>query len=383
MNTHLRLSDGQSLFRAPNISLRKTEMNIFIIRLALSYINVVEAQQHFSIDPEKSILVIMGNDTQPIDAKHIQAIIDLSLWKQVHYVPYNLSSFLGQKPTSFSGKFFSSRQMVKKFNEAIPKDKKIERVFISNEFTASMKHFVNATKPHEVINVDEGFKTYTNIKEKFTQSTSSRVAANLKEWLKGLCFNLIAGYKTWPISNVQYFTSYGANESFSDKIILNTFQKIRSATEKKKKRNQVLFLGQSLSELSFIENDSSYIEIIRKVRDHYAPLKMIYQAHRDERPEKLSKMSELLNIEVQHATIPIEYKIIASDYIPVIVASFFSSALQNINHIYADNVNAQSIYIPSSKFSITNEEKLDEIESFYTYLRHQESEGIAVIDLAL
>lgn len=365
-------------------------MNVFIIRLALSYINVVEAQQYFSIEPEKSILVIMGKDTQPVDAKHIQAIIDLSLWKQVHYIPYNLSSFIDQAKelnadgtNPFRRKYLASRKMVKKFNEVIPTNEKIDRVFISNEFTASMKHFVHIAKPKEIINVDEGFKTYTNIQEKFTQSNLNRIPRHLKEWCKGLCFYLIAGYKTWPISNMRYFTSYGANQSFSDKVILNTFQKIRLVTEEKEKKEEVLFLGQSLSELCFIENDSSYIEIVRKIRDHYSPLKMIYQAHRDEKQGKLKKMRELLNIEVQHATIPIEYKMIVSDYTPAIVASFYSSALQNINHIFGHNVNVQSIYIPRSIFSITDNAKLIKIESVYKYLRQQESEGIAVIDLVL
>jgi hypothetical protein len=365
-------------------------MNVFIIRLALSYINVVEAQQYFSIKPEESILVIMTKDTQSVDSKHIQGIIDLSLWKQVHYMPYNLSSFIDQtkdfktdETNPFKRKYLASRKMVKKFNKVIPTNTKIDRVFISNEFTASMKHFVNIANPQEIINIDEGFKTYTNIKNKFTQSNFDKIPGHLNEWCKGLFFNLITGYKTWPISNVKYFTSYGVNQSFSNKIILNTFQKTRLAVREKEKKDQVLFLGQSLSELSFIESDSSYIEIIRKIRDHYLPLQMIYQAHRDEKIGKLKKISESLNIEVQHATIPIEYKIITSDYVPTIVASFYSSALQNINHIYGHNVNAQSIYIPNSRFSITDNEKSNEIENAYKYLRRQELEGISIIDLEL
>jgi len=360
-------------------------MNIFIIRLALSYINALELKNYLSLESSKCVLLLLYQTKNEVDLKHIELIMDKSQWRAVHYLPYNFEAFQKKHPRyanlgRMRGRISARNAFVDSYNSVLSLYSRCERVIIGNELTTSARHVCHMMKPSEVINIDEGFKTYTALMDRNRRSLMEKTKAYSEQWMKAAIIYVLSGYKIWPLNHVTYFTSYGLDSSVSNTIWLNTFQSIRTELKGKKRKRQVLFLGQSLCELSFVEEEV-YIKVLKDIKEYFSEFEFIYQPHRDESADKLQKLRVGAGIDnIKTVTMPIELKILMDDFLPVTVASFFSSALQNLNHIFDDQINVMSFYLSRNLF-IASDAKKDEIEGFYNYLRQQKKTGIEIVEL--
>lgn len=357
-------------------------MNYFVVRVPLSYLNVVEAQHYFNIRPEESTLVVMRQNRHPVDLQVINAIVDPSLWSEIHYVAYNLSSFSEKNTTNPIDSSFRKAKAIKLFvnelNSVVKKGRTTSRVFIGNEDTVSMRHIAHAVKPEEVIVVDEGFAVINNVVEKKRrQSSISKVQEKLKIFLS----SNIYGYKIEPLREIIYFSSYDFKTGTIRKID-NTYAKLRSQLAKRSPVDQVLFLGQSLVENSHLTEDV-YFDCMRHIKNYYGSRKLLYCVHRDEQQGKLQRLQKELNIEILHSHLPIEYRLTTMDQFPETIASFYSSALQNSHHILKGAVKIESFMLQPGHFISKDESMLNKIHNCYRYLKELESESFRVVELPI
>lgn len=365
-------------------------MNYFVIRVPLSYLNAVEAQYYYKIKPEESILVILCQERYPVDLKVIKIILDDSLWKEIHYVSYNLSAFrLSQKREKernifckYSNNIILIKQFVKELNSVKQDNQTASRVFIGNENTASMRHIVNSIKPEEIVIIDEGFAVINNFAEKIKTMKGKFRSFSIRDRMKEFFAKQIFGYKLQSLQNVLYFSSYKIGNNNNIRIDRNTYGKLRLDLSKQIPVKQVLFLGQPMIEHSYMDTDV-YVDCIRQIKKYYSSSDFIYCPHRDEHPRNLERLKSELGLKIKYSELPIEYRLAKEKVLPEVIAAFYSSALQNFYHMFDGMVKVESFKIKSSDFACDNKIKLDEIENCYSYLRTLESETFHVTKMPL
>ena len=365
-------------------------MNYFIIRVPLSYLNAVEAQYYYKIKPEESTLVVLCQDQYPVDLKVIKTILDTSLWHEVHYVSYNLSAFLfnqyrDKKRDSIPGYFNKIsviREFVKELNSIPQNNQTGSRVFIGNENIATMRHIANSINPNEIILIDEGFAVLNTIAEKIKSMNGKFKGLLLRDCMKEFLAKKMFGYKIQSLKNVVYFSSYQIDSENTIKIVRNTYEKLRLDLSKQKTVKQVLFLGQPMIEHSYMTKDA-YFDCMRQIKHYYSSSDFVYCPHRDEHPSNLEQLSSDLGLKIKYSQLPIEYRLTKEKNLPEIIAAFYSSALQNIYHMFNGMIMIESFKIHSSDFVCENKKTLDEIENCYNYLKMLKSKTFLVTKLPL
>lgn len=360
-------------------------MNYFVVRVPLSYLNAVEAQNYYKIKPEESILVVLRQERYPIDLEVIKKIIDASLWREIHYVSYNLSAFRIRKNRNkpniifdYFHKIIDIKYFVGELDTIKQENTRASMVFIGNENTVSMRHIVNSIKPVRTIVLDEGFAVVNNVAEKIKAMKMKSRRSSVSHYIKVFLAARVFGYKIQALENVSYFSSYELSRDILH--VKNTYEKLRSELSKQISVKQVLFLGQSLVENLYMAEEV-YIECIRQIRDHYHSMDFVYCPHRDEHPNKLERLKLELGLVVQYSQLPIEYRLTKEKYLPEVIASFYSSALQNSHHIFKGIVKIESFMLQSSHFVTEYEKILNGIQNCYNYLTTLESESFHVIKL--
>lgn len=364
-------------------------MNYFVIRLPLSYLNAVEAQHYYKIKPQESILVVLCQERYPIDLEIIKEIIDSSLWKEIYYVSYNLASFRKNQTRNKSCNWFFEKinyiRDIKKYVEELDSvrqsDKETEKIIIGNEFTASMRHISNSIRAKEVIVVDEGFAVINVLDKKIKNFNKKFKLFTLKEYIQSILFSFIFGFKLYPLKDIIYFSAYNFSEENSLNVVRNIYKKLRCFSINKK-FNQVFLLGQPFVNHHFLTEDA-YIDILSQIKHYYYHKEILYCPHRDETPGNIQRIRDELRFEIEESKLPIEYRLSREKNIPQIVSSFYSSALQNIYHIFNNSIEIESFEIDQSDFLCQNMRVLDEIKHCYKYLKNLESQTFRVTKLPL
>lgn len=115
---------------------------------------------------------------------------------------------------------------------------------------------------------------------------------------------------------------------------------------------------------------------LKKVRSYFSDKKIVYVAHHRENKNNLDYLRDKLKYDVIQFEFPFEYQISIIGPRPSVVASFFSSALDNCRLIFDDEIKIVSFRINLEKCPIK-----DEIESIYDYYKSKENECFQVVSL--
>lgn len=359
-------------------------MNYFILRLPLTYLNAVEAQSYFKIAPDESILVILYRDIEYVDIKHIRKIINYSLWKEVHFLPYNVNSLVMEEYSEVEiskhtvlDKVKHIRRFIKKYNTLLGGRDRAEKVFIGDYNIASMRHATHTLRPKEVIILDEGFNNFRVFNRRVAESKKQISSYLSTKFLKEELANMFFGYDMRPLKKVGFFSSYRLPTDKGIPVFLNQYENIRVSLQEKQRQDGVFFLGQSFSEIHLMEEEN-YLEYLMNIKKWFEPKPVFYIPHRGDCAEKLERIQKEIGIEIINFDLPIEYQICVNGPLPEEIAGFNSSALQNLDTILRGDVRITSFYIDPVDVTPS---KRDLITSYNDYLLTLVSKTFSVIKL--
>jgi hypothetical protein len=155
---------------------------------------------------------------------------------------------------------------------------------------------------------------------------------------------------------------YDLDISEKDELVCNDYSYLNEKSISLKKDNCIYFLGGPLSEVG-VMSEEDYFEQLNEVREKHSGMKFVYVAHRREKTRKLNKIRDYLNIEVCFFEYPIEYQVAIVGPVPEIIASFVTSALENLRVIMGGKMKIISYKLIDGTYS--NAERIESIYSSY------------------
>ena len=360
-------------------------MNYFITRLPLTYINAVEAQHYFKVEPEDSILIILYKDIDSDDIRRIKKMLDHSLWSGIYYLPYNVETLQneregGEHKSKFInpiGRIKDILNFVNKLNSVANYDGSVERVFIGDYNIVSMRHITNRLKPHEIFILDEGSKVCQIYHQRQREIHNKRWRLLKKNFWKCVFASVLFGYQMQEFKDFSFFSTYDLLSTDKIKVYRNHYSHLKKNINTLDRFPGVFFLGQCKVKHGSMKL-AVYIDYLIKIKKWFNNLKIIYIPHVGEEHKHLELIQKETGFKIVEFDVPIEYKLCVDGPIPSVIASFVSSALQNCDNILQGMAKVMAFYIYPDDF--IGEGKEVTYEEYKYYETHQ-SESFSVVKL--
>jgi hypothetical protein len=186
----------------------------------------------------------------------------------------------------------------------------------------------------------------------------------------------LIGYRTVEAEKIIFFTTYNLQLKSGDESITNDYRYLKSLMVCSHVSDEVLFLGQPLVEAGDLD-EQSFRRSIEKVRTFFANQKLIYVPHKREQIERVRYIEKEIGLAVRKIDVPIEFQIATGRRRPGMVASFFSSALENCRMIFGPDLNIKYFRIEPDHFL----REKDFVRSVYEYFDSIAGEHFERVDL--
>ncbi|RDH81536.1 MAG: hypothetical protein DIZ80_15780 [endosymbiont of Galathealinum brachiosum] len=339
--------------------------SVFLIKTPLQLLNAIEAKHYFKLSKDDCIVIIMADrKSQP----QIQALTEsIDEWCDV--VSLNeINLFFGspflKNITSIFGKLQQSKYFKRSFFY-VPRLNKISRYLGDVEYIVVgytnyvyMNHFINVTPHRELVFLDDGNGTL-DLSEKrkngFNKNSNIKLSKKIKLYGK----RLIQGIKEQEEDKACFFTAYDISVRSTDRVVKNEFNYLRSNVDSLPTIDEAYFIGSPLSEITIITQDE-YLTQLSKVKKYFGQKPLIYIAHRRDSAEKLDLIKNKLGIKVVLFDYPIEYQLAFIGPRPIVLASFYSAALDSCRLIFGDELK-----IISFRLNMENSIIREKVESIY------------------
>ncbi|MFN1835343.1 polysialyltransferase family glycosyltransferase [Balneola sp. MJW-20] len=292
-------------------------MNFFLIESPLQYLNALEAKYYFNIPSDEAKLIVFRGVSED-NIQQIKESVSESEWQDIEYI-------------------LSSERKIRKYAlknhfRNILKETSIKKVFIGDYRSYLMRHFANISDSEDVIMLDDGRSSVDIHKMIFERVDIRNRNSNLRRIL-----NNLAGLKDQSIKDISLFTVYDSDHNNNNKLHRNNYDYLRKSLKEKPVSDTVLFIGNCFTELNLM-SEEDYLKSMRKISEFYEGKRIMYVPHRREKTEKLNNLTGLNALDLQRYNIPLELALSKSDAIPGYIASFYTSAIDNIEKIIGSDV---------------------------------------------
>ncbi len=318
--------------------------NLFIVASPLQFINAIEAKNHFQTN--NNILVLIYNKLEnENDANQQLNLLVEKDWDQI--IHYNLENIY--KYT----RVFYQVNLIKYF-------KKYNFSYIFSGEFGSMNQIILANlTTDQIYLLDDGTATIFTYQKLLDTNYFSKLSFYKKlKLLRYKFFNLEYNIK----QNINFFTIYNIKSLNNIKVKKHDFNYLKSNIIKNvKSTKNIYFLGQNLAENSYMTEDS-YLKYIKKTIKYFDH-NIIYIPHRSETiTEKYNSLISEKFI-IQKSNAPIETTLINKKISPIIIISFFSSALFTLEKIFTNS----KIYAIKLDKNDIESDKVDIVKNCYNF----------------
>jgi hypothetical protein len=357
--------------------------NVFLVKSPLQLLNAIEAKHHFGLKDEDCVLIVMGDKrNQP---NMLRLINSRPLWGDVillHTVGLFLDDpFYNRSESSWRGKiwglgiFKKSIFNIRRLNKISKSLGKAGFVFIGFSRDVYMRHFVNSTPHKEVVLLDDGNATLEIAKDRKRNLDTSTKKMPAYRKFKLHVKRFLQGVKDYEVDRLTFFSAYDLDLGKKDSLVKNNFNYIRNESRSVGKDDAVYFIGAPLDEVGLILRDQ-YIAYLMKVKEYFKNRKIVYVAHHREKKDKLNKLRDVLGFDIVLFDYLIEYQVAVLGPRPAVLASFFSSALENCRLIFGNEMK-----IISFRIGLEACPTRDRIEPIYDYYMDKMDEDFRVVSL--
>jgi len=365
-------------------------VNVFLIETSLQLLNAIEAKNDFKL-VNNHLIVRLGEGPQ----ETLKSLVLEHDWDGVHYFIFSNktmtfeSALLGQRISKrirgycYDYQQYLNRKMLDGIAISLGR---AENIFLGNYIgnrkiydVIYMRHFANTLKHEKLYIMDDG----TDIMQVNEERKNVRLRDESPKGSDSFFLRLKEMYRKYCIDwndkgadRVTFFSAYDMNVGSNDFLIRNEYKYLRKIAAEVNPSDEVFFLGQWLIEDRYIREEY-YLDYLRKVKEYFTGEKLVYIPHPRESSNMINKIKESLGLEIKQFNVPIEYEISIKGNIPKVLASFFSSALQNCHIILGQKVNIKSFYIAPEHLMRAPEF----VQNVYEYYKNIADENFEVIKL--
>lgn len=357
---------------------------VFLIKSPLQLLNAIEAREYFGYDRENSLLVLMAdrksyiqlNNLVQVDGSwsHVFNLSELPLT-----IPRNQAELDVNADTTGVGIFKKDLFAILKLKSIAKNFNGIERVFIGDIGNPLMRHFFNCISGAEAVALDDGTATLNYIPIRYgVEALKKKVSAGkqIKLFFKRKFLKL----NDREIDSVVFFSVYDLNVRPPDTYVQHDFSGLRRAITKLEKSNKIYFLGSPLIEAATLSEEEYFCQLER-VGDCLQGERVVYVAHRREASDKLVKIGRRFGWETCLFDYPIEYQLVKVGPRPKQLVTFFSSALENCQKIFGDDMPIVSYKLNLEFFSQSVGPKGKQVDSLYEHYKSLEGESFRIVPL--
>lgn len=333
-------------------------VNVFLIETPLQLLNAIEAKNYFKLF-NNHLLVRLGEGPQ----ETLKSLVLERDWDGVHYITfYNKTmkfefGLLGQRISKrIQGYCYDYQQYLnrKKLDSIAISLGRAKNIFLGNYIgnrklydVIYMRHFANTLKHDKLYILDDGtdiMQVNEERKNVRLRNESPKGSDSFFSRLKEMYRKNFIDWNHSDADSVTFFSAYDMNVGSNDYLIRNEYKYLRKIAAKVNPSDEIFFLGQWLIGDRYMREEY-YLDYLRKVKEYFAGEKLVYIPHPRESFNIINKIKESLGLEIKQFNVPIEYEISIRGNIPKVLASFFSSALQNCHMILGQKVKIISFYL--------------------------------------
>ena len=339
--------------------------NVFFVATPLQLINALEARTALNV--RRAALVVVASRTR---RPQVEALTDRRDWDEVFTVP-ELHDVTEVSPRlQLYRSLIRARRQIDILARRLGK---VDGLFLGNYGSPIGRHFASALEHQHLVLLDDGIATVAYAKARMHASTGRSRAPTLRRRLRDLAM----GFRRHEPEAVSFFTSYELAAGPDDTIIRNTYARLRSVAKSHGVVPETVFLGQPLVEDRLVAEDT-YVRYVFAAFQACGQQRCIYAPHPRESVERLERMRQILGCEIRSSDLPIEIEFARSGQLPSILASFWTSALDNCRILFGDSDMAIKAFVIATSDLLSGHEDSYEI---YVYLQRLQTAGFEVLEI--
>lgn len=335
--------------------------NIFIVGSPLQLLNAIEAKYFFG--GEENIL-IMKHFKDPRNNQPMEALLVMANWSKIIHLKH-----YGFKRTLLND-FYQLRKILKEYV-------KYDKLFIGDYTPINVRIFAANIAANEVFLLDDGMVSI-HIQKNYLHSNLPYIHNNLEDTLKRFVAKWIFGLENRIKEKIHLFTCFSLLPYPWQKVIKNDYSFLKSIIEKQNQqvveKEKIFFIGAPLVEERIVSVDY-FMKMMKKIKLYYDNKEIIYIPHRHESVGKLHIIDNIPGFDIIRMDNIIEISFVKKKIIPSHIASFYSTSLTTLSHLYL-HCKADAFLISMHEVNFRNKKTL---KGCYEYL----NEYVNVIDLNL
>ena len=356
-------------------------MNVYVVETPHQLLNAIEAKN--TLDLKDNLLIVLTLEEYPREA--YGPLIVGGEWQEVRIVPtyyieseWEVARYLRNHSSERVRWYYSTyelRELRKRLDVQADSLHGVENLFLGNYARGYMRHFGNIVQPQRLCLLDDGTVTLSihALREQMHSGYGSYSPD--APTIKNILIDKFLGLRSYQARSLTYFTTYDLTMCNSDSIIKNEYRYFRQRVMSVEPSDEVFFLGMTL--ISEGLNDDRYIEYLQKAVRFFSGEKFVYIPHKCEPPERVERLKRELGLDVRRFDVPIEYQLCIRGTVPKVLASFFSSALENLRVIFGPHLDIKSFRIDPELFPL----KPNFVRKVYNYYQSKSGRSFEVIRL--
>jgi len=326
--------------------------NVFLIQTPLQALNAIEAAYAFGFEPSDAV-VICAESPLEINNRQTARMLADEKWGAVHVIPHHgvtLSDWLGR---------------MRSLNSVARDLPDCEHVFLGDYGFDLARHFCFRVQPHRVVLLDDGNATLNVARTRVNPLEAKYFLNPPFTTRRKVRLKRLLGMRDHLADHLTYFTVYDLHAERGDRIVNNTYERLRARSTLEVDENTVFFLGTTTAEAEGV-GDDRYLEIVSRALTYLGNFANVYYLpHRREDPLRLARLERELGVSVKQFDAPVEYGLCSlSDRLPALVAGFPTSAFVNLQVLFGDRIRLKVFPI-----ELTDSFSLAVFSEVYAYYR--------------
>jgi hypothetical protein len=353
-------------------------VNLFFVETPLQVINAIEAKHTLALDDNH--LMVLLTDIYPLDL--FRPLLAGEQWDSIRYVDAQARSrspvaqrverHLSPRLRNYQGtlRLRQLRQMLDALARAYGHAR---RLLIGNYSVDHMRHLANVLRYDELLLLDDGTGTLGIAQIRAGCAPGGDPTDRLP--LRKRLVRRLIGWRLAHPDRATFFTMYDVQGGADDTIVRHSYEHFRTQASSRERTEDVFFLGMTLYFEGITED--AYFDQLRRVGHHYAGRSLIYVPHKGEPRERIERVRAELGWVVRRFDVPIEFQLAMRGPLPGILASFFSSALENCRLIFGDELQIEAVYLDPALLP----KEPEFVRTIYDYYGSKTSQHFRVVKL--
>ncbi len=329
-------------------------MNLFIIGSPLQLINASEAKYQLAIPEDESYLIVI-NFFGEKNLMQLKQTLELYKWRNILFFNYLVKNKVSQ--------LFKIRAIIIQVTNKFKRNA-VSQVFVGEYNAYEIRAVANKFNHAKTFLLDDGNGSI-DVANKRLNNAGAVTPISLRYFIYRSFGLNVREYKT-----INFFTFYSylfQNKVRQISVIKNNLDLTRSLNQSKKQGDEIYFLGNKFVEKDYISYGQYKDQLefaINYIKKNIGE-NITYFPHRGEGLDKLKKIQEDLDLKIQNIDLPIELYLLRDSSRPLLVTTFFSSAINSISNLFGNEISLLSFYINPSKFKILSSKVVANIYKDY------------------